>query len=75
MQINLTEEQTKLIAIQWIKDQQQEYHGYKQVLDTLLMGAHFAKWRWDIALIYAIKKCAKQYCMTINQILKDIKNA
>jgi hypothetical protein len=69
----LSDEQCKAVALDWIKQQQQETDGYKKVLDVLLMGAHFAKWSWLDAIQYAVTKCAKAYCLKPKQIIGDLK--
>lgn len=74
MLIELTNEQVESLAIQWIKNQQQEYNGYKKVLNTLLVGAHFAKWGWHTAILHAIKVCSRNYAMTTKQIIKGIQD-
>lgn len=74
MNIKLTQAQEKEIAINWIKQQQLQNDGYKKVLDTLLMGAHFAVWPWDDALKYAVKKCARTYFVEKKTILRWLEN-
>lgn len=73
MKIELTNEQIEETAIAWIASQQKVDKGYKQVLDTLLMSAHFADWSWLDAIKYAVKKCAKAYACTTGQIAEGVK--
>lgn len=73
MQIELTPDQAREVALTWIKSQQQAPDGYKKVLDVLLMGAHFAVWSWHDAISYAIKKCARAYHVDRKVILEDLK--
>lgn len=71
-QVDFYEDQVEQIALSWIKKQQDKQKGYEKVLDTLFMGAHFAKWSWFDALQYAISKCSKYYCTKVAWIVDNI---
>ncbi len=71
--LELTDDQAEKIARRWIAMQQQETDGYKVVLDTLLMGAHFAQWSWLDALRYAVKKCGRAYAFDREAIINDLR--
>jgi len=73
MQIQLTEEQEEAVAVNWIKAQQQTESGYKKVLNTLFVDAHFAKWSWLDALHYAVKVCSRSYVVTTKWIINNLK--
>ena len=75
MRIELTPEQQQEVALSWIKQQQEIPGGYKKVLNTLLMGAHFAAWSWVDALRYAVMECAKAYHVNQDLILRDLMRA
>jgi hypothetical protein len=71
--IELTEIQRREIALEWIKSRQQAPEGYKEVLEALFRAAHFARWGWDSAILYAVKYCAENYHVKHNDILKMLK--
>lgn len=72
MRIELTEEQEREIALDWIKKQQDVPGGYKAVVDTLLGGAHFATWPWTDAIQYAVTKCSRAYHVSVHDIIDNL---
>ena len=74
MNIELTEDQAKAVALKWIEDQGKTgVKGYVQLITAVFSGRHFAHWDWADALRFSVSVCAKSYSVYRSNILRELK--
>jgi hypothetical protein len=73
MKIDLTEEQSTKIAIEWIENKGRT--DFKEVIYALFKSRHMATWSWMDALHYAVTLCSKEYCTKVSCILRSLKRS
>lgn len=73
MNVELTEEQARFVALGWVNSQQKDRNGAEEVLRALFTNAHFANWAWDDMLQFAVSLCAKNYAVSSTHIIKGLK--
>ena len=73
MKIDLTEEQSTKIAIEWIENKGRT--DFKEVIDALFKSRHMSRWSWMDAIHYAVALCSKEYCTKVSSILNSLKRA
>ena len=74
MNIELTQDQAKAIALKWIEDQGKEGpKGYVQLINAVFQGRHFAHWDWMDALKFSVSVCEKSYAVDRAYIFKGLK--
>lgn len=72
IELELTKEQSRYIALCWIDEQKHSKDGAKEILAHLFSGLHFVNYSWMDLIRYVCNLCATLYCVDLKYIKKDI---